>query len=289
MVAYEREQSIVRVVQSLPRLGPNLKLAIHDNSAVPLHFTDVRRIADEFQLPIRIEHCLDNCGFARACNSLARSSDATVLLFLNPDAEVMAWPGRFQIAGTINGIIGPRIVDDQDRALATYGRRRTIAEEFFQRWARVRPSMPMGEGYVSGAALLVQRNDFLALNGFDESFFMYYEDIDLCLRANQSGIPVTVEPSWVVRHEGGHAAKRDSGTALIRSYDSARYFYSKHGGNVALYRGLCWFDAIMRLALFSILPARRSSVPAVRRLLAHISTTQAIKLGSSARTSENAS
>jgi GT2 family glycosyltransferase len=154
----------------------------------------------------------------------------------------------------------------------TFGRERTIPEEFLERWARWRPPMPQGKGYVSGAAMLISREVFLGLDGFDESFFMYYEDIDLCLRANRSGIAVSVNPSWVVRHIGGHSAGRDSGTALVRSYDSARHFYSKNGHNLVLYRSLCRLDALLRLSLFSLLPSRRSSLPAFRQLLAHLAT-----------------
>ena len=226
-------------------------------------------------MPLRIERCGDNCGFARACNSLARLSTAEMLLFLNPDAEVLAWPEQPDAQVAYRGIVGPLTVDGRNRVVRTFGRKRSISEEFLLRWARWRPPMPKGEGYVSGAALLVPRKVFLGLDGFDESFFMYYEDIDFCLRANQSGIPVTVEPSWVVRHMGGHAARRDGGTALIRSYESANYFYAKNGRSVRSYRALCRVDAILRLAVFSSIPSRRSSIPPLRQLLAHIAATHA--------------
>jgi N-acetylglucosaminyl-diphospho-decaprenol L-rhamnosyltransferase len=280
VVAYESEESMERAVRSLYLVGPDVRLAIHDNSSVPLELNNVRRIADELGIPIRIEECAQNCGFARACNSLARSSTADLLLFLNPDAEVLAWPASGRIVASIKGIVGPIVVDWRNRVAPTYGRRRTILEEFLLRWARMRSPRPRGEGYVSGAALLVSRKALLGLDGFDESFFMYYEDIDFCLRANRSGIPVTVETSWVVRHEGGHVAKRDRGIALIRSYDSASYFYAKHGGSVALYRTLCRVDVLIRLALFAVMPSRRSSIPALRRLLAHINTAPSASFGS---------
>jgi len=48
------------------------------------------------------------------------------------------------------------------------------------------------------------------------------------------------------------------------------HFYSKHGMDVGLYRRLCRIDATMKLALFTLLPSRRASVPGMRRLLARI-------------------
>jgi GT2 family glycosyltransferase len=275
IVAYESEESIVNAVGSLRRLGSGVQVAIHDNSPVPLQFTKVRAVAAEMGIPTRIERCGSNCGFARACNSLARSSTAEILLFLNPDAEILAWPKQLDAHAVGGGIVGPLVVNDRNRVVTTFGRERSISEEFLQRWARWRPPIPKGQGYVSGAALLVQKNVFLELGGFDETFFMYYEDIDLCLRANRLGVSVAVEPSWVVRHTGGHAARRDGGIALIRSYDSATYFYAKNGRSVTAYRALCRVDAQLRLMLFSLLPSRRGSVPALRQLLNYMTASHA--------------
>jgi GT2 family glycosyltransferase/O-antigen ligase len=277
IVAYESDESVVRAVRSTQRLGSDVRVAIHDNSSAPLQFAKVRAVVSEMGISMRIERCGENCGFARACNSLARSSTAEVLLFLNPDAEILEWPEELNASAISRGIVGPVVVNDRNREVTTFGRKRSILEEFLQRWARWRPPMPKGEGYVSGAALLVPKDAFLRLGGFDEAFFMYYEDIDLCLRANRSGVPVSVEPSWIVRHTGGHAARRDGGTALIRSYESARYFYAKNGRSVAIYRALCQVDALLRLTLFSLLPSRRSSVPALRQLLGHMAATTALK------------
>jgi GT2 family glycosyltransferase len=170
-------------------------------------------------------------------------------------------------------------VDDRNRVSVTWGQHRTIMEEFLLRWARLPPPMPDGRGYVSGAAMLVPRSTFLELGGFDENFFMYYEDIDFCWRANTAEIPVTVEPAWRVRHSGGHAASRDRGRALIRSYDSASYFFAKHGENIVVYRLLCRIDAWLKLAVFSMLPQRRNTLHAIRQLSAHIAKASPMRVG----------
>jgi GT2 family glycosyltransferase/O-antigen ligase len=269
IVAYEGEESIVKAVRSIVRIGSDVRVAIHDNSPTPLQFARVRAVLREMGIPLRIERCGGNCGFARACNSLARSSIAERLLFFNPDAEILAWPDHLN-GDAPRGIVGPVVVDDRSRVVSTFGRERSMPEEFLQRWARWKPPMPKGEGYVSGAALLVPTDAFLELGGFDEAFFMYYEDIDLCLRANRAGVPVTVDQSWVVRHIGGDSTRHDRGTALIRSFDSASYFYAKNGRNVALYRALCVVDARLRVTLFSLFPSRRASIPALRELLTHM-------------------
>lgn len=268
MVAYEGEVVIERAVGSLARLCSGVGLAIHDNSPAPLVLAGVRSLTEELGIPLRIERCGGNCGFASACNSLVAGSGADLLLFLNPDTEILRWPGKPLV--DCGAIVGPVVVDDSGRVQITWGRRRSILEEFMQRWARVPPRMPVGQGYVSGVAMLLPRAIFLELGGFDEAFFMYYEDIDLCQRATDAGVPVKVEPEWSVRHAGGHAAKTDRATAFIRSYDAASYFFAKHGQNVGLYRLLCRIDARLRLALYPLLPGRRDWVPALRQLLMHL-------------------
>ena len=269
IVTYGSAVTAIRAVESLRALGPGARVAIHDNTPTPLDLHRVREVVKSLGLAFRAEHCPDNCGFSRGCNALAQSSTSDLLLFLNPDAELVEWPDHLAVQAS-RSIVGPIVEDDRGRPMKTFGQKRTIGEEFLIRWARIRPRVPAGKGYVSGAALLVPRDVFAELGGFDESFFMYYEDIDLCVRANHSGIPVGVDSAWIVRHQGGHAAGRDQGTALIRSYESAVHFYSKHGMDVGLYRRLCRIDATMKLALFTLLPSRRASVPGMRRLLARI-------------------
>jgi O-antigen ligase len=156
IVAYESEESIVNALGSLRRLGSGLQVAIHDNSPAPLQFTKVRAVAGEMGIPTRIERCGSNCGFARACNSLARSSTAEILLFLNPDAEILAWPKQLDAHTVGGGIVGPLVVNDRNRVVTTFGRERSISEEFLQRWARWRPPIPKGQGYVSGAVGLTK-------------------------------------------------------------------------------------------------------------------------------------
>lgn len=279
---YESTDTLEPAIRSLSLIGSGVRLAIHDNSSRPLALDSVGELAARMRMPIRVERCGTNCGFARACNSLARGSSAEWLLFLNPDAELLTWPNRPSPEAA--GIIGPLVFDTKQHLTVTWGRRRSIAEEFMLRWTPFRPRLPKGFGYVSGCALLVSQRTFTELGGFDEHFFMYYEDIDLCLRANRAGTSVTVDPKWKVRHLGAASAGRDFGTALIRSYQSAAYFFSKHGQNGGLYRFLCRVDARLRLTLFALLPSRRRQLPAMRQLSEYLAATPVAR-GSESRNS----
>jgi GT2 family glycosyltransferase len=104
------------------------------------------------------------------------------------------------------GIVGPRVIDLHDP-----GRVLSVGERVYvpllcvpRTWLRHRGDRhaPYTVGAVLGCAMLLTRRCLEAVNGFDESFFAYYEEIDLCLRARQRGFRIVCAPQTVVRHDG---------------------------------------------------------------------------------------
>jgi len=87
--------------------------------------------------------------------------------------------------------------------------------------------------WVSGAFLVARREAFEAAGGFDEGFFLYYEDIDLCLRLRAAGRRVVFVPEAVAFHEGGAVT---SARPLRSRYEYRRsqlLFYRRHNGPVS--------------------------------------------------------
>jgi GT2 family glycosyltransferase len=99
---------------------------------------------------------------------------------------------------------------------------------------------------VSGAALLVDRASFERVGGFDEGYFLFYEDIDLCLRANAAGVTTVIDPRWQVRHAGAHSTRPRFGASLQWSYESACRFHGSRGSSLAAYRSYVVADAALR-------------------------------------------
>jgi GT2 family glycosyltransferase len=90
-----------------------------------------------------------------------------------------------------------------------------------------RPGSPE---WVSGACLLVRRSVLEAIDGWDDGFFMYCEDKDLCRRVRATGFDVRYEPGATVTHEGGASAPRSS---LLPVLAASRVRYArKHRGPV---------------------------------------------------------
>src|SRR5438132_1856023 len=148
----------------------------------------------------------ENLGFARACNLGAASGGAEFLLFLNPDtrllpdslAPVIGFMRRAESADV--GICGIQLVGENG-AVARNCARFPSAAGFVARTAgldRVSPAFSHFESewdhattrevdQVMGAFFLVRRSVFDSLQGFDERFFVYFEDLDLALRARRAG------------------------------------------------------------------------------------------------------
>ncbi|MCL4421978.1 MAG: glycosyltransferase family 2 protein [Actinobacteria bacterium] len=86
---------------------------------------------------------------------------------------------------------------------------------------------PRKVGWVSGACFMVQRKGFLALGGFDEGYFMYAEDMDLCWRAWQAGWSVVYEPAAVVVHERAVSTSRHPYKMILAHHRSALRFAAR--------------------------------------------------------------
>ena len=90
---------------------------------------------------------------------------------------------------------------------------------------------PIEVAYVSGADLMILTETFMAINGFDERFFMYYEETDLCKRASKLGKIYSI-PSAHIIHFGGQSSKDSpklpSNKKLSIQHDSACLYFSKH-------------------------------------------------------------
>lgn len=150
-----------------------------------------------------------NVGFAVGCNLGAERTSAPLLLFLNPDARPE--PGCLDALRAI----------DQERpdwaawqALVTLGDGRRVntsggVVHFLGiAWAgglgapvESVPDLPCEVGFASGAALVVRRAPWQRLGGFDPTYFMYGEDVDLALRLRLAGHHVGLAPRARVRHD----------------------------------------------------------------------------------------
>ena len=108
--------------------------------------------------------------------------------------------------------------------------------------------------WVTGAYLLTRKEILKQTNGWDETFFMYVEEVDLCFRIKNLGYEVWYLPKWKITHLGG-ASSKTSEFALLKEYEGVKKFYSKHypRWQYPVLRMFLKVGALGRIILFGIL------------------------------------
>jgi N-acetylglucosaminyl-diphospho-decaprenol L-rhamnosyltransferase len=244
VVSYNSRDTLRRCVEPLCR-AEDVEVIVVDNASADGSLSSV---AD---LPVTAVPLDTNLGFAHGCNTGWRRGSGSYVLFLNPDAHIDPISVR-RLALVLDesadvGIAGPRIVDD-DGCLEPSIRRfsrlsSTYAQALFLHriwpralWAdevvRVKGAYETSGSaeWLSGACLLVRRSLLEALRGFDESFFMYCEDQDLCWRSWNAGAAVQFEPGAEAVHMEGGGRSRPRGELLPVLAASRIRLVRKHRG-----------------------------------------------------------
>jgi GT2 family glycosyltransferase len=214
----------------------------------------------------RVVRNAENRGFAAAANQGAALGSAELILFLNPDATL----ARAELAKLVRafddpsvGAAGPRLVHpdgtEQRAGWPFPSPARTWREAFGLASASV--------DFVVGACLVVRRDAFGRLGGFDERFWLYGEEADLCRRLRDAGLRIVHVPEAQAGHVGGASAGA-LGPAVFEHFQrGAELFIRKHHGpaGLALHRLGLLVGSVLRLP---VRPARRPIVVRLVRELA---------------------
>lgn len=241
VVSYNSARWLRDCVEPLAR-DQRVSVVVVDNAS-----TDAS-IAGVADLPIDLVSLDENVGFGGGCNAGWQRGEAPYVLFLNPDTEIE--PERvLELVDTLErvgaGAAAPRIVGrrgELEWSLRRFPQVRSIFGQalFLHRlfpeaaWADevIRdPDRYEREGpcdWASGACLLVRRDVLAEIEGFDDGFFLYREDVDLCRRIWNAGHAVVYTPSVECMHIGGASAPR---WRLLGVLASSRIRYArKHFG-----------------------------------------------------------
>lgn len=200
-------------------------------------------------LPLVVIRNKENRGFAAACNQGATNSRADYLLFLNPDTRLfgdsLSRPLTFleRRDNEQIGIVGIQLLDENNEISRTCARFPTFKlflakalgldflfpskfpSHFMKEWDH-RESRVVN--HVIGAFFLLRRSLFLALEGFDERFFVYYEDIDFSFRAMKKGWRSYYFSEARAYHKGGGASEHIMAKRLFYSLRSRIIYSYKH-------------------------------------------------------------
>ncbi|MCB1997274.1 MAG: glycosyltransferase family 2 protein, partial [Rhodoferax sp.] len=200
-----------------------------------------------------------NLGFAAGNNLAALHASGRHLLLLNPDAMpepgalrrgialMDGHPGVGLAGGELRGVDGSRqpsarmfpTLRDELFTLSGLAARHPHSRLFARldrRWAD--PEQPAAVDWIPGAFVFIPAAVFRRLGGFDERFFMYYEEVDLCRRMKAQGLGVHYWPELKATHIGGASARTVAHARVSRSGSqletwrmrSALLYYRKHHG-----------------------------------------------------------
>lgn len=190
-----------------------------------------------------------NLGFARACNLGAQGAKSEYLLFLNPDTRLFAdsviEPLNFmqQKRNSEIGICGVRLVDERGGFTTSAARFPTlrvmagkilclssVMPKLFLRhqMSSVELSESCFVDQIIGAFFLIRKSVFDRCGGFDERFFVYFEEVDLSLRANHLGYSSYYLANVTAFHKGGGCSNRVKSTRLFYSLRSRIIYARKH-------------------------------------------------------------
>lgn len=231
---------------------------------------------------VRLMANRENRGFAAANNQALRCCRGRYVLFLNPDARLV--PGALNIALSwmeahpsvgLAGlcIANPDGTPQESVSFAYPGERHTRGEV---------AGLPGRIACVLGAAMIARASCLAAVGGFDEGFFLYGEDQDLCLRLRRQGFEIGFVPEAVAIHVGGQSER---GTATqerwARKLRAEEQFYRRHYRPDTVRRirrqaalQAWWRIWTLRLTLPFAGPASREKLERYRAVAAHWKTSR---------------
>lgn len=193
---------------------------------------------------IRVIEAEENRGFGAANNAGANIAEGDFLFFLNNDTKIL----DDCFTPLINflrehrdcGIVAPKLIYPDGRFQLSYGRYPSLLNELrTKRLSREEenitpPDIPQKKEWVTGAALCLRKELFLSIGGFDETYFMYFEDADLCRRITQAGYTIYYIPTVSIIHFKGMSHTSKKNTIYLEYRRSQLRYYRKHSSFVQL-------------------------------------------------------
>lgn len=219
------------------------RIVIVDNASTDNSIDMIKK--DE--MPITILQNSVNSGFAKACNQGAEKSTADFLLFLNPDTKLfdnsLSIPISFLNTNKNAGIVSVKLINEFGEVSRNCARfpspskmfftslgldrlfPRIISGHFMKDWDHLSNSVV---DQVMGSFFMIRKHLFEVLKGYDERFFVYYEDVDLALRAFKKGYLSYYLAEAKIYHKGGGTTDNIKAERLFYIMRSKLLYAKKH-------------------------------------------------------------
>ncbi len=242
IVSYNRPDVLHDTLKSVKEhiVEPLCEIIVVDNASSDKNVEMLRRDFPD----IRLIECTANEGFGAGCNRGARQSAGKYLLFVNSDVLLTGNPvpgmiGLFRADPRI-GVVGCQMRNRDGslqpsffrfpglglRLLQLTGLKKIIIALYPR--IRYRTVSGFSSDVVSGAFFMIAADLFAKIGGFDERFFMYVEDADICFQAHRAGRSVAVYNTPLITHLGEHYEDVNNLFLLFHYNRSLILFYRKN-------------------------------------------------------------
>ncbi len=267
IVSYKAKDLIVRCVSSIlaQLTGLDAEVIVVDNNSQDGAMAYLQQVFPA----VKTISSLENVGFGAACNIGFDISLGQRILFLNSDASLERKSIDILLenaSANVNvGIYGPKIVDEHGHVTPSCFRFKRIfrdaCTQFGFAWTGINKysQLDLAQSaivdWLSGCCMLVDRNAFVQVGGFDEKFFLYSEETDLSFRMMKLGWVSMYVPAAMCQHIGGGSTKFGNDIRHGYMMRSELYFFRKSFGKRSYYAAIIFrfFSGFLKLMPFALL------------------------------------
>ncbi|MBC7328295.1 glycosyltransferase [bacterium] len=247
VVNWNAGEYLPRCLSSIYNEGMDVEVILVDNASTDRSEREAKKRFPQ----IKLIQMGENKGYSAACNAGIKVATGQFILILNPDTEVL--PGAFEkllnfaLEHPEAGIIGPQLIGFDGKVQMSCRRfpkyetglfrgtflerlmpkSRTLSRYLLSGWDH---STPRAVDWVSGAAMLLRREFLKEVGLFDETFYMYCEDVDMGMRAREFGWKVMYCPYARIKHRIGGSSDKKVIPMLVKFHLSHYLFFKKHWG-----------------------------------------------------------
>lgn len=215
VISWNTADVTLTCLKTIRRFLPMAQIVVVDNASTDDTVSKIKKIRIK---NIKIKINTSNLGYAKACNLGANLAGGQYLLFLNSDIELIDDSLLKMLDYLKNhpniGAIGPQFLNPDYSVQASVIPKQSISNAFKEFWLRIpsfskyTPTSPSEVFAISGGALMISKKHFQQVDGWNENYFFYFEDLDLCRQLHKSNYGVYYYPQSRLIHRHGFSGSK---------------------------------------------------------------------------------
>lgn len=233
IVTFNSAKTIKVCLDSVIKFSSDCEIIIVDNNSTD----DTCKIIQAFGSSVKLIEAGGNLGFAKANNLGVKSATGKYLIFLNPDTRILEKDSLDLLKESLEknpeyGIIGPKLIypdgleQPRTRNLPTI--KRAFQEYILGKKGDYDFYSPNYKTLceveaISGACIIIRKELFQKIGGFNKKYFMYFEDLELCKQVRYSGLKVGFSPEVTIEHAEGKSGTNQKTSQML--HDSAKQYH----------------------------------------------------------------